>query len=82
GLDGFTLAMCLREDSRTHGIPVIGMTAHWTPDVRAAAVRAGVEALLLKPCLPAHLVAEVRRAIDRVSPHTPDRLNPERLHLI
>lgn len=67
GLDGFALAMCLREDSRTQGIPVIGMTAHWTADVRAAAVRAGVEALLLKPCLPAHLVAEVRRAIDRVS---------------
>ena len=43
------------------------MTAHWTADVRAAAVRAGVEALLLKPCLPAHLVAEVRRAIERVS---------------
>jgi CheY-like chemotaxis protein len=67
GLDGFALAVCLREDSRTHGIPVIGMTAHWTPDVRAAAVRAGVEALLLKPCLPAHLVAEVRRAIERIS---------------
>jgi DNA-binding response OmpR family regulator len=63
GLDGFGLASALRADRRTRHVPVVGMTAHWTPDMQNDAHRAGLSAMLLKPCLPAHLLAEVERVL-------------------
>ncbi len=68
GLDGFELAVELRAEGRTRGIPIIGMTAHWTAEVRMTAARVGIGALLLKPCLPDHMVAEVRRALQGCAP--------------
>src|SRR5436190_23221034 len=35
GMSGFDLAAALRCDVRTRNVPIIGLTAHWTPDVRA-----------------------------------------------
>jgi DNA-binding response OmpR family regulator len=63
GLDGLSLAEALRADGRTRGIPVIGLTAQWTPDVRGHATKAGISTLLLKPCMPDHLLAEIRRVL-------------------
>ena len=63
GMDGFTLATRLRVDVRTRGIPIIAMTGHWSTDVRHNAEQAGIRAVLLKPCLPDHLLAEVRRVL-------------------
>ena len=63
GLDGFGMAAALRADGRTRHVPVVGMTGHWTPDIQKQAQRAGLSAMLLKPCLPAHLLAEVQRAL-------------------
>ena len=63
GLDGFGLAAALRADRRTRHVPIVGMTAHWTTEIQNDAQRAGFSAMLLKPCLPAHLLAEVERVL-------------------
>ena len=63
GLDGFALAAALRADRRTRHVPIVGMTAHWTAEMQNEAQRAGFSAMLLKPCLPAHLLAEVERVL-------------------
>jgi CheY-like chemotaxis protein len=63
GLDGFALAAALRADRRTRHVPLLGMTGHWTAEMQTEAQRAGFSAMLLKPCLPAHLLAEVERVL-------------------
>lgn len=63
GLDGFSLASRLRAEGRTKHVPLVGMTAHWTAEMQNDAHRAGFSAMLLKPCLPAHLLAEVERVL-------------------
>jgi CheY-like chemotaxis protein len=63
GLDGFALAAALKADRRTRHVPIVGMTGHWTPDMQMEAQRAGFSAMLLKPCLPTHLLAEVERVL-------------------
>lgn len=63
GLDGFALATALRADCRTRHVPVLGMTGHWTIEMQSAAHRAGLSAMLLKPFVPAHLLAEVERVL-------------------
>ena len=63
GLDGFGLAAALREESLTRHVPIVGMTAHWTSDTQSEGQRAGFSAMLLKPCLPTHLLAEIERVL-------------------
>jgi CheY-like chemotaxis protein len=63
GLDGFALAAALRSDPRTRHVPILGVTAHWSADMQTEANRTGFSAMLLKPCLPSHMVAEVERAL-------------------
>lgn len=63
GMSGFELAAALRKDARTRAIPVIGMTAHWTREVHTRAADVNMAAVLLKPCAPAHLAAELRRVL-------------------
>lgn len=65
GRDGFSLAADLRVQPRTRGIPVVAMTAYWAADVHERADRAGIIAILLKPCQPEHLIAELRRALQQ-----------------
>ena len=65
GLDGFGLAAALRADSLTKDVPIVGMTAHWTADTRSEGHRAGFSAMLLKPCLPTHLLAEIERTLNQ-----------------
>ena len=65
GRDGFTLAMDLRVQARTRGIPVVAMTAYWASDVHERADRAGMTAILMKPCQPDHLIAELNRVLER-----------------
>jgi CheY-like chemotaxis protein len=65
GRDGFTLAADLQTDPRTRGIPVVAMTAYWATDVHERADRAGITAILLKPCQPEHLIAELQRVLQR-----------------
>ena len=67
GMNGFELAAALREDSRTRGIPIIGLTAHWAVDVHARARDVAMQVILAKPCIPAHLLAELVRILDGAS---------------
>jgi CheY-like chemotaxis protein len=68
GRDGFALATDLQSDTRTRGIPVVAMTAYWATDVHERADRAGITAILLKPCQPEHLIAELQRVLQRTKP--------------
>jgi len=63
GMSGFELAAALRADVRTCRVPIIGLTAHWTPEVRSRAADVHMQAVLLKPCMPSHLVAELERVV-------------------
>ena len=63
GLDGFGLAAALHAERLTKHIPIIGMTAHWSSEIQTEAQRAGFSAMLLKPCLPMHLLAEIERVL-------------------
>ena len=64
GTSGFDLAEMLRHRPETRDVPVVGLTGHWSPEISSRAARAGMVAILMKPCLPAHLVAELRRLLD------------------
>ena len=65
GMNGFDLAAALHCDMRTRHVPVIGLTAHWSPDIRTRAVDVAMQAILVKPCVPSHLVAELERVLER-----------------
>ncbi|OFW03283.1 MAG: hypothetical protein A3H96_19475 [Acidobacteria bacterium RIFCSPLOWO2_02_FULL_67_36] len=65
GLDGFALAAALRADDRTRAVPVVGMTGRWNAEMQKEAVAAGLSAVIAKPCMPSHLVAEIKRAVRR-----------------
>lgn len=65
GRDGFSLAADLRVQARTRGIPVVAMTAYWASDVHERADKAGMTAILMKPCQPDHLIAELHRVLQR-----------------
>ena len=65
GMSGFEFAAALRADVRTRDVPIIGLTAHWTPDVRSRAAEVGMCVVLLKPCTPSHLIAELERLVTR-----------------
>ena len=65
---GFDLAEMLRHRPETRHVPVVGLTGHWSPEISSRAARAGMVAILMKPCLPAHLVGELRRVLDQRCP--------------
>jgi CheY-like chemotaxis protein len=63
GMDGFALAKALHQDTRTRHVPVIGLTANWYAEVKTRAAAVAMRTVLLKPCSPAHLVAELERVL-------------------
>jgi len=61
GMDGFALCALLHQDEATRDIPVVFVTGDaFENDVRRAQA-AGAESVLIKPCLPEDLLAEIRR---------------------
>lgn len=60
-MDGWEVAKRLKADSVTRRIPVLALTGHALDQSKQRAVAAGVDAYLVKPCLPADLVAAIRR---------------------
>ena len=68
GMNGFELAAALRGDLRTQTVPIIGLTAHWTAEVHTRARDVAMQVILSKPCMPAHLVAELNRVLGRTKP--------------
>lgn len=64
GIDGLELCRRLRQDERTKDIPIIGVTGYTgfvkDPD---RATRAGCDRILIKPCPPDDLQAEITRLL-------------------
>jgi CheY-like chemotaxis protein len=64
-VDGITVARRLKADGRTSGIRILMVTGYANPEVERRAITAGVERVLLKPCLPQAVMREVSRVIAR-----------------
>jgi two-component system, cell cycle response regulator DivK len=65
GMDGWEVARRLRADPVTAAVPIIALTGRVFDDSRRRALDAGVNEYLTKPCLPADLVAAVKRHLPR-----------------
>jgi CheY-like chemotaxis protein len=66
-IDGWEVARRLKASEQTALIPIIALTAADLPHERVSAMRAGCDRHVAKPCAPAALVAEIKRAIDHVA---------------
>ncbi|HEX9367532.1 MAG TPA: response regulator [Vicinamibacterales bacterium] len=69
-IDGLTIARRLKADPRTAGIRILMVTGYSTPELQRRAFEAGVERVLLKPCLPQEVMREVARTLAR-APQSP-----------
>ncbi len=71
-VDGVTIARRLKSDARTAAIRILMVTGYATADLQRQAAAAGVERVLLKPCLPQAVMREVSRTLGRPpAPRTP-----------
>ena len=66
GISGFEAARRLRSMPETAGIPLIAATGYSHRSQLAEAREAGFDVILVKPCDPAELVAEIERRLDAV----------------
>jgi two-component system cell cycle response regulator DivK len=71
GVDGWEATRRLKADDRTRGIPIVALTGHALAGDAQTALRAGCDAFITKPCLPADLVVEVRRMLERAAARDP-----------
>jgi CheY-like chemotaxis protein len=60
---GVSLCAQLKKDEITKDIPVIAVTGRAMPDEAAYALASGCVAVLVKPCLPAELLSEIKRVL-------------------
>jgi CheY-like chemotaxis protein len=65
---GCDVARTLKTATRTCNIPLIGLTGYSDRGFLEAARAAGCDSVLLKPCLPDALIAEIRRLLARAAP--------------
>jgi two-component system, cell cycle response regulator DivK len=73
GLTGTSVMHTLRADPAFSMVPIVALTAHALDDERDAALRAGFDGVVSKPCLPDELL----RAVEQVLSSWPGRLNSE-----
>jgi CheY-like chemotaxis protein len=64
-VDGVTVACRLKADRRTAGIRILMITGYGTPELARRAAAAGIERVLIKPCLPHAAMREVSRVLSR-----------------
>jgi CheY-like chemotaxis protein len=64
-IDGITIAQRLKADPRTAGICMVMVTGYASPELERRALDAGIERVLVKPCLPQVAMREVSRALAR-----------------
>ena len=69
GNDGFVLAQQVRKHPHARHVPLVAITAYWAADVHDRAERAGINATILKPCQPEHLIAELNRVLQHARDH-------------
>jgi len=65
GMSGFELCRLLRSDALTRPIPIIVVTGDAFPTDVKLAEAAGADAVLVKPCLPDRLAAEIDRVLSQ-----------------
>jgi CheY-like chemotaxis protein len=65
GMSGFELCQLLRSDASTRPIPIIVVTGDRVPTNVKLAEAAGADAVLVKPCVPERLAAEIRRVLSQ-----------------
>jgi len=65
GLTGTEAMLALRADAEFKDVPIVAFTAHALDDERAAALRAGFDAVIAKPCLPDDLLRLVELLLTR-----------------
>jgi CheY-like chemotaxis protein len=63
GIDGFALCELLRRDESTRGIPIVFVTGDALARDVSRAQQSGADAVLIKPCLPEDLAAQIRRCL-------------------
>jgi CheY-like chemotaxis protein len=61
GITGFEAARRLRQDARTSGVPLIAATGYSHVKQLDQARSAGFDSIIIKPCDPGVLVAEIER---------------------
>jgi len=62
-LDGAELCHALRSHPRTVGIPVVILTANFTPEAADRCLQSGAAGVLSKPIEPKRLLAEIERVL-------------------
>jgi two-component system cell cycle response regulator DivK len=62
-MDGRQAMRVLRDDPRTAGVPIVVLTAMALSVDRDRMIAEGFDGLLIKPCMPPHLLQEVRTLI-------------------
>jgi two-component system cell cycle response regulator DivK len=62
-IDGWEVCRRLKTDQRTKHIPIVILTARDEPNGPWRATEAGCAAYVKKPCLPADLIAVIRRVL-------------------
>jgi two-component system, cell cycle response regulator DivK len=65
GITGFEAALRLRESPQTREIPMIAATGYSHVKQLDQARASGFDAIIVKPCEPAALVAEIERLLSR-----------------
>jgi two-component system, cell cycle response regulator DivK len=87
GIGGLDLCRLLRTDAATRDVPILIVTAHASERDVIDARAVGCTAVLIKPCLPDQLAAEIQRALvpqkaeasePPTLPRTPPRRRPRR----
>jgi two-component system cell cycle response regulator DivK len=75
-VDGVTLAHRLKDNPRTSAIRILMVTGYATPALERRAIGAGIDRVLVKPCLPQAVMKEVARALARPPYRKPGRPQP------
>jgi len=75
-VDGVTVAKRLKDDPRTSAIRILMVTGYATPALERRALSAGIDRVLVKPCLPQAVMKEVARALARPPYRKPERTQP------
>jgi two-component system cell cycle response regulator DivK len=66
-VDGWEATRRLKADRTTAHIPIIALTGHVSGGSAEWAIDAGCDVYVLKPCLPDHLLKEIRAQLARSS---------------
>ncbi len=75
-VDGVTVARRLKDNPRTSAIRILMVTGYATPALERSALGAGIDRVLVKPCLPQAVMKEVARALARPPYRKPGRPQP------